>query len=360
LPDGERSRLQIKWVERILRLKGEGRSADCMAVVALCKTEETAMPQSRIRRYMRHGTLPQLAVFEATARHACFTRAGEELHLAQPTVSSQIRKLSETLGAPLFETVGRGVRLTEAGRRTYAHCRELFALLGRLDDALCELRDVEGSELRLAVASAASRQAARLIAGFARDHESVAVRVRVGNRAELLSRMSQREDDLYLFSNAPDDVPLVRQRIGASALVIVAAQDHPLAHRRGIALSDLGDARWVLREAGSGTRAALVNALASVGSVPNVAFELACEDAIVCAVAEGAGLAIVDREAVESQRRVTVLDVDGFPQPRTWHLAYAVGASPSPAAQALLRHARETIAAAPTSGAPSAVSRGAP
>jgi DNA-binding transcriptional LysR family regulator len=96
---------------------------------------EAAMPQSRLRRYMRHGTLPQLAVFEASARHACLTRAGEELHLAQPTVSTQIRKLSETIGAPLFEAVGRGERHTEDGRRTYSHCPELFAVLGSLDDA---------------------------------------------------------------------------------------------------------------------------------------------------------------------------------------------------------------------------------
>jgi len=315
------------------------------------------MPQSRIRRYMRHGTLPQLAVFEASARHACFTRAGEELHLAQPTVSSQIRKLSETIGAPLFEAVGRSLRLTEAGHRTYAHCRELFAVLGRLDDALCELRDVEGSELRLAVASAASCHAARLIAGFAKEHESVSVRVRVANRAALLSRMSQREDDLYLFSNAPDDVPLVRQRVATSALVIVAPRDHPLARRRAIAVATLGDSRWVLREVGSGTRAALVDALARAGVTPRVALELGCEDAILCAVAEGAGLAIVDRDAVESEPRVAILDVDGFPQARTWHLAYAVGASPSPAARALLRYARETFAAVQMSGAQNAVGR---
>jgi DNA-binding transcriptional LysR family regulator len=300
---------------------------------------------------MRHGTLSQLAVFEASARHASLTRAGEELHLAQPTVSSQIRKLSETIGAPLFEPAGRGVRLTEAGHRTYAHCRELFAVLGRLDDALCELRDIEGSELRLAVAGAAARHAARLLAGFAREHERVAVRVRVANRAALLSRMSQREDDLYLFSNAPDDVPLVRQRVGASALVIVASRDHALAGTRGITLAALGGSRWVLREAGSGTRAALIDALAHAGVTPRVDLELACEEAILCAVAEGAGVAIVDRDSIESTTRVAVLDVEGFPKARTWHLAYAVGASPSPAALALLRYARETFTGGRRAGA---------
>ena len=303
------------------------------------------MPQSRIRRYMRHGTLPQLAVFEASARHGCFTRAGEELHLAQPTVSSQMRKLSETIGAPLFETVGRTLRLTEAGRVTYAHCRELLALLGRLDDALSELRDVEGSDLRLAVAGAASRHAARLVAAFAREYPSVGVRMRVANRAALLSSLSRREDDLYLFSNAPDELPLVRQRVAAGALVIVAPHDHPLAHGRRIALAALAGETWVLREAGSGTRATLMEALGHANACPRVALELTCDDAILCAVAEGAGLAIVDRDAIPPGARVALLDVEGFPQARTWHLMYAVGASPSPAARALLRFARDSVAA---------------
>ena len=309
------------------------------------------MPQSRIRRYMRHGTLPQLAVFEASARHGCFTRAGEELHLAQPTVSSQMRKLSETIGAPLFETVGRALRLTEAGRVTYAHCRELFALLGRLDDGLSELRDVEGSDLRLAVAGAASRHAARLVAAFTKEHPSVGVRMRVANRAALLSSLSRREDDLYLFSNAPDGIPLVRQRVAASALVIVAPHDHPLAHRRRIALAALAGETWVLREAGSGTRATLMEALVRAGAAPRIALELTCEDAILCAVAEGAGLAIVDGDAIPPGARVALLDVDGFPQARTWHLMYAVGASPSPAARALLRSARDARGATPVDGA---------
>lgn len=301
------------------------------------------MPQSRIRRYLRHGTLPQLAVFEASARHGSLTRAGEELHLAQPTVSSQIRKLAETVGAPLFETVGRNVRLTEAGRRTYEHCQEIFAALGRLDDALAELRDVEGSELRLAVAGAASRHAARLLAGFTRAHDNVAVKLQVCNRAALMARMAQREDDLYLFSNPPADLPLVRQRVASGALVVVAPADHPLARERALPLAALGDARWVLRERGSGTRAALIELLANAGASPRMALELTCEDAIVCAVSEGAGLALVERDAAEASRApLAVLDVEGLPLARHWYLAYPVGASPSPAAVALLRHARET------------------
>jgi DNA-binding transcriptional LysR family regulator len=267
-------------------------------------------------------------VFEASARHACFTARGEELHLAQPTVSSQMRKLSETLGAPLFETVGRGVRLTEAGRRTYAHCRELFALLGRLDDALCELRDVEGSELRLAVAEAASRHAARCSRLSRRSTSGVAVRVRVANRAALLRACRGARTTCTSSRNAPDDVPLVRQRVGASALVIVAPRGPPLRHG---AASDSRSSRKSLGAAGNGLRhAAPARRRLRARRHAAVALELTCEDAILCAGREGAGLPSSTATAIAARARVAVLDVDGFPLPRTWHLAYAVGASPRP------------------------------
>ena len=75
------------------------------------------MSQPNIHRYLRHGTLPQLHLFETTARLGSFTRAAEELHMAQPTASVQMKKLAETIGVPLFEQVGKRLYLTDAGRR---------------------------------------------------------------------------------------------------------------------------------------------------------------------------------------------------------------------------------------------------
>ena len=100
------------------------------------------MQQGKIRRYLKHGTLPQLRVFEAVARHGSFTRAAEELHLAQPTVSVQIRKLTETVGLPLLEQSSRLVRPTIAGRELYAACLEIFRTLDGMEDTFSSIRDM--------------------------------------------------------------------------------------------------------------------------------------------------------------------------------------------------------------------------
>lgn len=102
------------------------------------------MRHAAIRRYFRHGMLPQLMVFEAVARLGSFTRAGEELCLAQPTVSVQVRKLTESVGLPLFESPGKKVVLTEGGRELYETVQVLFRFFIAAEERLEALRGLRG------------------------------------------------------------------------------------------------------------------------------------------------------------------------------------------------------------------------
>jgi DNA-binding transcriptional LysR family regulator len=113
------------------------------------------MTRTRLRRYLRHGTLPQLAAFEAVARLGSCSRAAEELHVSQPTISVRIARLTDSVGLPLLIQVGKRIELTPAGRELYAACQKLFGVL-------------EGLELGLA----GQRTDA---AGFRLDHASTTV-----------------------------------------------------------------------------------------------------------------------------------------------------------------------------------------
>ncbi|MEA3194272.1 MAG: LysR family transcriptional regulator, low CO2-responsive transcriptional regulator [Betaproteobacteria bacterium] len=98
------------------------------------------MPRTKLRRYFRHGLLPQLIVFEAVARLGSVTRAAEELCLAQPTVSMQLKKLAATLEVALFEQRGRCLHLTAAGEGLRKSCLEVFEALLRTDERLAGFR----------------------------------------------------------------------------------------------------------------------------------------------------------------------------------------------------------------------------
>jgi DNA-binding transcriptional LysR family regulator len=121
------------------------------------------MSRTRLRRYFRHGLLPQLIVFEAVARLGGVTRAAEELHLAQPTVSIQLKKLAAALGVVLFEQRGRRLHLTAAGHALRETCVELTALLARTDERLAPWRGERAGVLRLAAATEAHQAATRLV-----------------------------------------------------------------------------------------------------------------------------------------------------------------------------------------------------
>ena len=105
------------------------------------------MSRKKLRRYFRHGLFPQLLVFEVVARLGSVTRAAEELHLAQPTVSIQLKKLAAALGVTLFEQRGRQLHLTAAGCVLRDTCGELTALLERADECLAPWRSPEPAPL---------------------------------------------------------------------------------------------------------------------------------------------------------------------------------------------------------------------
>jgi DNA-binding transcriptional LysR family regulator len=163
------------------------------------------------RRFFRHGLLPQLLVFEAVARLGSVTRAAEELHLAQPTVSLQLRKLADTLEAPLFEQRGRRLELTGAGHVLLESCKELLDWLARTDAQLEPWRKPRNEPLRLAAEPGARQVAARLLADFCARYPGVQASLHIAERDELLARFTAGEDDVYLFELDVDGLPAERR-----------------------------------------------------------------------------------------------------------------------------------------------------
>lgn len=165
------------------------------------------MSRVRTRRLFRHGLLPQLLVFEAVARLGSVTRAAEELHLAQPTVSLQLKKLARALEVQLFEQRGRNLHLTGAGHTLRDACEELIHCLLRADARLEAWRKPKEEVLRLAAEPESRSVAAKLLAAFCSRHPGVQGSLHIGERAELLTRMSSGTDDVYLFSLEVEGLP---------------------------------------------------------------------------------------------------------------------------------------------------------
>lgn len=301
------------------------------------------MPQSMVRRFLRHGMLPQLAVFESAARLGSFTRAAEELHLAQPTVSTQMKKLSDTLGLPLFEQIGKKVHLTPAGEALQQGCRELFSAFGRIEESLAGLRGLEGGRLRLAVSTTGKYFAPRLLAAFVGLHPKIEVSLQIHNRQGLIDRLARNEDDLYIFANPPTEQEVVCQPILANPMVMFARADHPLAARKRIPAAALAEEPYLMREPGSGTRLVSYEFFDRAGIEPRVRMELSTNEAIKQAILAGLGVSILSRYTLgldTEQSQLTILDVEGLPIERQWQFVYPLGKQIAPAARAFMDFVR--------------------
>jgi DNA-binding transcriptional LysR family regulator len=321
-----------------LRLRGEGRYAFAHGGIGNL-SGETAMPRSKIHRYLKHGTLPQLCIFEASARLGSFTRAAEELHMAQPTASVQIKKLTETVGLPLFEQIGKRIYLTEAGRRLHASCEELFRTFSTLEENLAGMRGLDCGRLRLAVSSAAKYFAPRMLAQFVHRHPGIDVSLQIHNRQALTERLAANRDDLYIFADPPASEEVVTQMILPNPMVVFARADHPLAQEKEISFARLAQEPFLMREPGSGTRLAAEAVFERHRLKPRVKMELSTNEAIKQAILAGFGVSILSRYTLglDTERsQLICLDVEGFPLERHWHFVYPIGKELSAVAQGFM------------------------
>lgn len=287
---------------------------------------------------MMNFTFRQLKAFEAVARHLSFTRASEELHLTQPAVSMQIKQLEEHVGLPLFEQVGKRIFLTDAGREMQRYACSIAAQLAEAEMVMDELKGLRRGRLTIAVASTANYFVPRLIASFCQRHSGVSVTLEVTNRQELLTILAANTMDLAIMGQPPSS-DLVAHPFMDNPLVMIAPPEHPLVKETSIPLERLRSEPFIVRERGSGTRAATERFFQQHGEELTAAQEMHSSEAIKQAVEAGLGLGVLSVHTLEMELalgRLAVLDVTGFPIRRQWYVVHPQGKRFSKVGQAFL------------------------
>jgi DNA-binding transcriptional LysR family regulator len=272
----------------------------------------------------QHWNLHRLRVFWTVARHLSYTQAARQLAVAQPALSHQVRALETDLGVRLFRRRGRGIELTDAGRALVEVCADVF---GRLDEGERELGELEAGSRGSVDIAADTTSGIYVVPGalgvFHRAYPAVNVTLHVENRGGVVRRLGERSCDLAVMANPPEERGLEVEPFLLDGLVVVAPPEHPLAPATGVSLARLAEERFLVREPGSGTRAATENLFARSRLHMEMAMELGSSGAIKQAVAAGLGIAVISRWAIELELRLgrlVVLDVAGFPIERRWSL----------------------------------------
>jgi DNA-binding transcriptional LysR family regulator len=268
--------------------------------------------------------LHRLRLFRAVARSLSFTAAARELAIAQPAVSHQIRSLEEELGVQLFTRHGRRVALTDVGE---VLLEAVDDVVHRLDDGARAMSEVRAG-LRGSVAITADTTSGiyvvpRALGAFHRARPTIDITLSVENRRGVLRRLVDRTCDLAVMADPPREIDCDLAPFLLDRLVVIAPPDHPLNGRPAIAAEALAGERFLVREPGSGTRAATERFFARSGRPVAPAMELGSTGAIKQAVAAGLGVAVVSRWAIDMELtlgRLAILSVAGFPIERRWSI----------------------------------------
>ena len=283
-------------------------------------------------------TFRQLRVFTEVARHLSFARAAQALHLTPPAVTMQVKEIESQVGLPLFERQGRVVSLTTTGEYFLVYAKRLLATLKDAEDAMARFRKLETGLLTIGMVSTAQYFLPSLLARFRDEHPGVDIRLRVtSNREALLELLRANDVDLAVMGRPPSELATRAEPFAAHPLVFVAPADHPLNTIDRPSARMLESFPLVVRETGSGTRAAMEHFLRASRVAPPITMEMSSNETIKQAVIAGMGLGFLSLHTVGLEvrsRLLHVLTIEGTPVMRTWNLVHLLAKILSPAAEA--------------------------
>ena len=293
---------------------------------------------------IRHLSFRLLQVYVQVVRLGNITAAARSLHLTQPTVSLQLKKLSEAVGEPLLENRQAMMVPTHVGEELY---RAACDVLGRFDDFngfLEEARGGSSGHINIGIVTTAKYVLPRILGAFYRLFPQVSVTLNVGNRAHILERLSRQEDDLYLFSHPPSGPTVQATRILKNPLQVIAPIDHWAASQPHLRFADLRQERFLIREPGSATRMMFESWLSSQGIDLGNTMQIESNEAIRLSVASGLGLSVISAHTLEEGReKLAILPVAGFPLESNWYLVSRKDRRMPHAAMQLIRFIAEHL-----------------
>jgi DNA-binding transcriptional LysR family regulator len=302
---------------------------------------------ARWRCSVNELTLNQLKVFEVVARCRNFTRAAQELNLTQPSVSLNIKQLTNAVGMPLFEFIGKKIFLTTVGQELLNTSNQVFEGLSQLETNIDDLKGIQLGRLKIATNAAMSPKIAAFLNPFCQYFPDVHISVEVIDHSQMLQRLSTQLHDLYFTCEPLRGERVCSQTLLDSHLVVVAAKNLPfdlkidmLNPKISIPLAHLDGQPFIMREDGSATRQAVKSLFDQHHISVRTRLEVGDDETIKQMVIHGLGISVLPSEMVIRELEnghLVILNIEGFPIRQRWHVVYPEGKQLSSLTRAFLQ-----------------------
>lgn len=270
-----------------------------------------------------------LIVFSEVADSRNFSRAAEKLHMTQPAVSQHIRALEERLKVRLLERNNKSVTLTKAGEIVLYHAREIGSLYRRMEEMVDELMHYTGGPLTIGASYTFGEYILPLtLAQINKDYPLILPAITIGNTADIAEKVRNRELDVGIVEGEEIGTGLDVEKLAEDEMYITVGMGHPLASLREIALPLLEEQTWLVREHGSGTRAAADKMFKALSLQPSRIMEMGSTQSIKETVEAGLGVTLQSRWAIRKELglgSLKLLPIEGLPVRRSFHILLRVG-----------------------------------
>jgi len=249
-----------------------------------------------------------LEVFLTVAKLLNYTRAGEEVHLSQPSVSVRIRQLEAELGVKLFEKLGKKVALTDAGQLLVPYAGRVMTAVGDAHHAIDELQGLQRGTLKIGASTTPGMYLIpQTLARFKHRHPKIEIQLGIKDTRAIENGVIKNEFDFgfvggHLVGDQVEAIPWLTDQI-----VLVVPTDHKLARKKVVGTDDLRKERFIVREAGSATHAATINHLDKIGLQIESLIRMENPESVKKAVQSGLGIAFISKFAVEAELKAGTL-----------------------------------------------------
>lgn len=287
-----------------------------------------------------------LQVFVVAAEMKNFSRAAERLHMTQPAVSQHVRALEASLGARLLDRSSKSVALTRAGAIVLRHAKEIGMLYERMQEMVDELSGSVRGPLAIGASYTFGEYVLpRTLADLMRIYPDIRPSIAIANTAEIAERLRRRELDVGIVEGEEIGLGLESRRIAGDEMVIVAGAEHALAGASEVEAARLREEAWLVRERGSGTRAATEQMFETWGVRPPRIMELGSTQLIKEMAEAGLGITLQSRWSLRKELESGALKpvlAPGLPFKRSFYVLLRKGDARTRTLEAFLAQLEET------------------
>ncbi|MDG1765791.1 MAG: DUF779 domain-containing protein [Flavobacteriales bacterium] len=273
------------------------------------------------------------------------TKAVQALHLTQPAVSIQLKKLQDQFDIPLTEVVGRKIYITDFGYEIAASADRIMNEVLDIKHRAAAHQGRLSGRLKLAIVSTAKYVMPFFLSDFLSRNEDVELEMDVTNKAKVLESLAANEVDFALVSVLPEQLQCEKETLMENRLYLVGPAAAVVSENDDVHL--LEGLPLIFREPGSATRRAMEEFINSQELQVNVKMELTSNEAVKQAVIAGLGFSIMPLIGIRnelSSGRLKIIEMPGLPLVTSWNLIWLKGKQPAVVAEAFLKHLRENKA----------------